>query len=1526
MECESIEVREDIVAASELEPVALSSQRLVLPVNAVNEVGHSEPAVTCEVTAVHSEPNVELDLSCNNLELKNDARKIVGEIDLEPKRLRAEVVAKVEKIITQRFTRVVTDFAENDFETSCRHQRVLIDPRTNRPQQYLDAANKVHMLSPNKTSFCALIPRWRDGTFCSSQLSGWTKVHTFGKGEKLYESGSDGNVKVLRGMRWPIEVWYLPAEVSKSPLLPQCTELNALGHPTFLCHGVSSSAPVRVGIKTHTSALSQEVLIDTGATESFINPAWLIKAGYNLDHCLKPCARTVKLADKSLRQVTGYLDLHLKIGQYRGKVRLLVMNIGDYDVILGDDWLTKNKAFLDFATKQCIVRQGKRRWVINPISSKEKRTVGNSTPSEDTDEVPSAIISALQVKRAIRKAEQVYWVLVNAVDEGEVTCASVSDGSKDHEEQIEQITDPNLREVLRRRRQVFGPIPPGLPKDRNAGHTIRLMDNALPPWRAVYKMSTTEKDELATQIKEMLAKGWIQPSTSPFGAPVLFVKKKDGTLRMCIDYRALNKLTVRNRYPLPRIDDLLDAVGKAKFFTSLDLASGYHQIRITEEDREKTAFRTPFGHYEWRVLSMGLTNAPSTFQAVMNEVFAGQIGKHVVVYMDDILIFSKTREEHLRHLDEVLATLEKEALYCKLPKCTFLAKEINYLGHIIDEHGLRPDPNKVQVVKDWPCPQNQKDVRSFLGLCNYFRKFIKSYSHKVYPLTQLLRKEVVKSKRDAVPWGPDEQSSFELIKRALTEAPTLAHYDPNKRLEMICDASKVALGGVLVQDGKPLAYESRKLNPAETRYATGDRELLAVIHCLKVWRCYLHGAEFTLVTDHKPNTYLKSIENWNDRQARWSEKLEAFSYTWEYRRGADNIADPLSRLSASDLNDTRASRNAQVKIQREQMASQCAVAMLASAHETKAFRDKAGHVLSDFKFNWRRKNTKNELEDAASTLCSLHAAITRRMATDIGLREQPAPIQSGEGPNCPNLPQVTESESEKPIRKYQKLDLKVLKEAYQLESFKTELSAPFAKETFKQKANGFWYNDDKLVIPSGILAEEFRRTIFKEHHATPFSGHQGADRTLSSLRQRFWWKGMASEVRKWVKQCDCQRNKASTKKPYGQPQMLEVPHTPWHTITMDFITGLPQTENGFDSIAVFVDKLTKMVHLAPFTNKGLNADGVANLFMEQVFKLHGVPARIVSDRDSKLTAQFWKEVTARLGSKCNFSTAYHPQTDGQTERYNRVLEEVLRNFVSPTMTNWAELLPACEFALNSHVHKGTHYSPFFLNYGRNPTRPIDLALKDAFQEDTLQGQLYGSDDLTPNQSGAAQRIHKLHMALQRAHTYLVDAKDRMAKREAAKYHSRDEDKFKEGKMVWLSSRNFVWKSGSRKLCPKWIGPFTIVKRYGPVTFKLDLPDDWRMHPVFHISLLKPFEKGPDYHAPKPVKVIDGEPEWEISAIVKHRYTTHGATEFLVHWKGFGPEWQTWIPEHNLEHAKRQRDRYMRSVQANPEFGQVDDEK
>ncbi len=310
-----------------------------------------------------------------------------------------------------------------------------------------------------------------------------------------------------------------------------------------------------------------------------------------------------------------------------------------------------------------------------------------------------------------------------------------------------------------------------LPHDRGIGHVIPLQDSsAEPPFKPTYRLSPLERQEAETQIRALLAAGLIEPSSSPYGAPILFTDKKDGGLRMCIDYRALNKLTIKNRYPLPRIDDLLDAAQGAKVFSSLDLLSGYHQIRIQPEDVPKTAFRTPLGLYQWKVLSFGLTNAPATFQTVMNNVLRPVLGKFVLVYLDDILIFSQNMDEHLQHLRTVLQLLRDNHLYAKMSKCVFARTELEFLGHILSGDGLRVDPKKTSAVADWPVPRDISQLRSFLGMANYFRKFLHHFAQRTMPLTRLLRKENAAVWR----WTPDSQAAFDDIKHALTTAPVLA--------------------------------------------------------------------------------------------------------------------------------------------------------------------------------------------------------------------------------------------------------------------------------------------------------------------------------------------------------------------------------------------------------------------------------------------------------------------------------------------------------------------------------------------------------------------------------------------------------------------------------------------------------------------------------------------------------------------------------------------------------------------------------
>ena len=528
-------------------------------------------------------------------------------------------------------------------------------------------------------------------------------------------------------------------------------------------------------------------------------------------------------------------------------------------------------------------------------------------PAADTPAQGTAalnLLSAKQFKRLQRQGCEIMALQVKAVDESAIDLSKVDDEAK-----------PLVREFA----DVFREKAPGLPPDRGVAHTIPLKEGAEPVATPMFRYSPVELAEIKRQITELLEAGLIEPSTSAFGAPVLFVQKKDGSLRMCIDYRRLNNITKKNKYPIPRIDELLDQLQGAQCFSLVDLTAGYHQIRIAEEDVEKTAFRTPYGLYQFKVLSFGLTNAPSCFQNVMNKIFSDMIGKTVLIYLDDILIFSKSKREHEEHLRRVLGRLRKHQLYAKLSKCSFFQQQLKYLGHVVTHDGVKVDPDKVAAVATWEEPTNVPELRKFLGFANYFRKFLKGYAKHVAPLNTLLKNGVNWH------WAAAEQAAFAWAKNALQTAPVLAMPNFAEPFEVRCDASGFGTGAVLMQGDRAVAYLSKGFTAAERNYTTGEQELLAVVRALASWRCYLEGGAHpvTVVTDHQPLTYMPTKGHLSRRQARWSEFLSRFHLIWEHRPGRTNIADPLSRKPSLMLAamSTRAASSARRTPERERPSS-----------------------------------------------------------------------------------------------------------------------------------------------------------------------------------------------------------------------------------------------------------------------------------------------------------------------------------------------------------------------------------------------------------------------------------------------------------------------------------------------------------------------------------------------------------------------------------------------------------------------------
>ncbi|GJU99726.1 putative reverse transcriptase domain-containing protein [Tanacetum coccineum] len=396
--------------------------------------------------------------------------------------------------------------------------------------------------------------------------------------------------------------------------------------------------------------------------------------------------------------------------------------------------------------------------------------------------------------------------------------------------------------------------------------------------------------ELSEQLQELSDKGFIRPSSSPWGAPVLFVKKKDGSFRMCIDYRELNKLTVKNRYPLPRIDALFDQLQGSNVYSKIDLRSGYHQLRVREQDIPKTAFRTRYGHYEFQVMPFGLTNAPAVFMDLMNRVCKPYLDKFVIVFIDDILIYSKDKKEHEEHLKAILELLKKEELYAKFSKCEFWIPKVQFLGHVIDSQGIHVDPAKIESIKDWASPKTPTEIRQFLGLAGYYRRFIEGFSKVAKPMTKLTQKKV------AFEWGDKQEAAFQTLKDKLCSAPILALPQGAENFIVYCDASHKGLGAILMQNEKVIAYASRQLKIHEKNYTTHDLELGAVVFALKIWRHYLYGTKCTVFTDHKSLQHILDQKELNMRQHRWLELLSDYDCEIRYHPGKANVvADALSR-------------------------------------------------------------------------------------------------------------------------------------------------------------------------------------------------------------------------------------------------------------------------------------------------------------------------------------------------------------------------------------------------------------------------------------------------------------------------------------------------------------------------------------------------------------------------------------------------------------------------------------------------------
>jgi transposase InsO family protein len=939
-----------------------------------------------------------------------------------------------------------------------------------------------------------------------------------------------------------------------------------------------------------------------------------------------------------------------------------------------------------------------------------------------------------------------------------------------------------------------------LPPHRPYDHTIAVKEGAEVPFGPIYNLSQTELKALHEYIKENLDKGFIRRSESPAGAPILFVKKKDGSLRLCVDYRGLNKVTTPNRCPLPLISETFDQLGKAKYFTKLDMRGAYNLLRIAKGDEWKTAFRCRYGHFEYQVMPFGLMNAPGTFQAFVNDVLRDYLDDFVVVYLDDILIYSDTLEEHTEHVKRVLKKLEAAGISLKLEKCAFDQQKVSFLGFIISTDGISMDPEKVAAIQEWTTPKSVFDIQVFLGLANFYRRFVKNYSKIATPLTALLKKNT------KFIWSKAAQSAFDELKSRLMSDPILHHFDPAKACVIEPDASDYALGAVCSQyddNGHlhPIAYYSRKLLPAEINYQIYDKELLAIVSAFKHWRQYLEfsSSATEVLTDHRNLEYFTTTRHLSRRQVRWSEVLSDYNFVIKYRPGSQNAAaDSLSRRDkpieggATSLDKTAMTLLPPIQFLNTLQA-------LSLLPEKQSIQDQIRLLLPSDKF--------------------------------FG----------------PILARVLSTSSSKDLYTIQ---------------------------------DGLLLHDGLVCVPDN---PQLKKSILVECHDSPMAGHFGIAKTFDLVSRTFTWPSMRKYIKDYVDGCDtCQRSKSSNHKPYGLLQPLPIADRPWASISVDFITQLPDS-NGFTAVCVFVDRFTKMAHFAPTTNN-VDADGTVQLFLERVFSAHGLPDDIVSDRGVTFTSKFTRAIFKALNIEQNLSTAFHPRTNGQSERINSILEQYLRCYVNYQQTNWSTLLPIAEFSYNNTIHSSTKTTPFFANFGYHPkfTVTIPRVSKD---------NVPATDRVQALKNLYSEMRFNIQSAIE-AHSRHFDTK------------TIPQPDFKVGDQVWLDSRNLRTHRPAKKLDYKREGPFTVTEKVGTRSYRLNLPKTVKVYPVFHVSLLERFR--PDLisgRTPKrrPPLVVDGEEEFEVESILDSKQE-RGRVFYFVHWKGYPISERSWVSSDAIQNS------------------------